>query len=361
MTHVTRTYLPNKEKFLSYVERIYASGWLTNNGQFVQELERKLAEFLGVKRLLLVANGTLALQAAYKLLGIRGDVLTTPFSFVATTSSLVWEGLNPIFVDIDKETFNLDPSRIERALTASTSAIVATHVYGNACDLEAIDRLARKHEWKVIYDAAHAFHVRYGNESILNFGDISTISFHSTKIFHTIEGGAIVISDDELFERAKRLINFGIEGPSVITGLGVNMKMNEFQAAMGLCMLDEIEQNLRGRKLAYDTYMQGLLHLDGLAFQKRNPACTDNYSHFPVLFESEELLLRIMERLRQYQIYPRRYFYPSLETLPYLSSRQTAPNSSDIARRIVCLPLYDGIEEDVQLTIVTVIREELRR
>lgn len=359
MIQVTKTYLPDMEAFKAYVEEIYKSGWFTNNGRFVKELQQKLSDYLGVKNLLLVSNGTLALQVAYKLLGLKGDVITTPFSFVATTSSLIWEGLNPVFVDIDEETFNLDPSAIEARITPSTNAIVATHVYGNACEVEAIETIARERNLKIIYDAAHAFSVNYRNESILNYGDISAISFHSTKIFHTIEGGAIVVKDDELYRRAQKMINFGIESPTEITELGINAKMNEFQAAMGLCMLAEFETNRDGRKKVSDAYMLGFRSMDKLRFQKHNPHTTVNYSHFPVLFENETTLLRVVDRLHEAGINPRRYFYPSLETLPYIAAQQSVPKSSDIAARILCLPLFDGLAEDVQSKIIDIIGDSL--
>jgi len=236
MINVTKTHLPDIDRYKAYIDRIYRSGWITNNGALVQELEEKLKEYLGVRNILLVSNGTLALQICYKALGLTGEAITTPFSFVATTSSLVWEGLSPVFVDISPETLNMDPDRIEEAIRPETSCIVPVHVFGNGCDVEKIGQIAKKHHLKVVYDAAHAFGVKYNGESILNYGDVSILSFHATKFFHTIEGGAIVTGDDELYEKAKHMINFGITGPESIVGLGINGKMNEFQAAMGLCI-----------------------------------------------------------------------------------------------------------------------------
>ena len=232
MIHATRTWLPNKKKYLSYVDKIYKTGWITNRGPLVRELEIRLAEYLGVKNLILVANGTLALETAYRLLKLKGEVITTPFSFVATSSSLIANGLQPIFADINPHTLTLDPNNIEKSITSKTSAIVPTHVFGNACEVEEIEKLAKKHDLKVIYDAAHSFNINYKEESLLNHGDISILSFHATKIFHTIEGGALIINDDALVKESRLLINFGIDGLDSVKTFGINAKMNEFEAAM---------------------------------------------------------------------------------------------------------------------------------
>lgn len=354
MINVTKTYLPDRDKYKSYVDAIFDSGWLTNNGQFTKQLQRRLSDYLGVRNLLPVSNGTLALQVAYKLLDLKGDVLTTPFSFVATTSSLVWEGLNPVFVDIDSS-LNMDPKLIEKSITPHTTGIVATHVYGNACDIEMYDYYAKKYNLKVIYDAAHAFGVRYKEQGILNFGDVSAISFHSTKIFHTIEGGALAIRDDRLFERARRMINFGIASPTDISGVGINTKLNEFQAAMGLCVLDEMESIMLNRRLRYERYLSRLANVKGLEFQHRNPDCSENYSHFPVIFDSERTVLQVVEQLNRNGINPRRYFYPSLDTLDYISVTRKAERAGDIACRVLCLPLFDSLEETVQETIIDIV------
>ena len=226
MIPVTKPYLPNKAKYQAYVDKIYESGWLTNNGSLVRELEERLTHYLGVKNLILVANGSLALQVAYKALNLSGEVITTPFSFVATTNTLLWEGLTPVFADNNPRTFNIDPQQIEAQITPKTSALLPVHVFGNPCEVEAIQAIADKHQLKVIYDAAHAFGSEYKNQSVLNYGDISTLSFHATKLFHTIEGGAVITNDDELAKKIRLLINFGITGPSSIEGLGTNAKMN---------------------------------------------------------------------------------------------------------------------------------------
>lgn len=341
MIPVTKPYLPERARLDAYIDRIYDACWLTNNGQLLQELTERLKEYLGVEHLLLVSNGTLALQVAYRALGITGTALTTPFTFVATTSSLVWEGITPRFVDIDPETFCMDPDLIEQSITEDTSAIVPVHVFGNACEVERIGEIAKKHKLKVIYDAAHAFGVRYKNESILNYGDAATLSFHATKLFHTIEGGAIVFKEKEALERAKLLINFGITGPETIEGIGINAKMNEFQAAMGLAVLDEIELNKEKREIVWKRYESNLR--GHIQLQRHNPYSTSNYAYFPVLFNNETTLLKLKASLEAEKISPRRYFFPSLDTLSFVTGKM--PLSIDVSRRILCLPIYAGLEE----------------
>ncbi|WP_391572836.1 DegT/DnrJ/EryC1/StrS family aminotransferase [Cohnella sp.] len=359
MINVTKTHLPPLENFQFYVEQIFKSGWLTNNGTLVQELERKLADYLGVRNLLLVSNGTIALQLAYKLLGLNNDVITTPFSFVATTSSLVWEGLIPIFADIDARTLNIDPIEVEKKITSQTSGIVATHVYGNACDVEYLQFLSKRHQIPIVYDAAHTFGVNQNGESIMNYGDISTISFHSTKIFHTIEGGALVFNNNELYEKAKKMINFGIVSPIEIVELGINGKMNEFQAAMGLCMLDEMPKIFEARKKLFMKYEEQLRNIDGLEFPNRNGLFTNNYSYYPVLFPNESVLLRFLSRMNENKIFPRRYFYPALNKLPYLRTEQVMPISENVSSRVVCLPIFDGLEDSDQQSIINEVGEIL--
>src|SRR5574344_2676410 len=283
MINVTKSYLPNIEKYKSYIDEIYKSGWLTNQGPLVQKLEARLKEYLGVKHIILVSNGTIALDIAYKVLELKGEVITTPFSFVATTSALMIGGLKPIFADIDEKSLNLNPNNIEKLITPNTSAILPVHVFRNACEVEEIEEIANKHNLKVVYDAAHAFDVKYKNKSVLNYGDISTLSFHATKLFHTIEGGALIINDDELVQKAKYLINFGIKNQEEIPHLGTNAKLNEFEAAMGLCVLDDIEKIKNNRKNIYEKYQKELKGL--VKFQEQNENVTQNYSYFPVVFE----------------------------------------------------------------------------
>ncbi|KKG09282.1 DegT/DnrJ/EryC1/StrS aminotransferase family protein [Methanosarcina sp. 2.H.A.1B.4] len=339
--NVTKTYLPDRTKLDKYIDKIYSTAWLTNNGQLVKELTARLEEYLGVQNLLLVSNGTLALQIAYKALGVSGQAITTPFSFVATTSSLVWEGIEPIFVDIDPKTFCIDPSKIEEAIKPETTAIVPVHVFGNACDVEKIEKIAQKYGLKTIYDGAHAFGVQYNGGSLLSYGDATILSFHATKLFHTIEGGAIIFKNKKDLEKAKLMINFGIAGPDSVTELGINAKMNEFQAAMGLCVLDEMDTILEQRAEIWSHYENVLK--DHVQLQKRNSQCNNNYSYFPVLFESEGKLMEVKNAMNAAGINPRRYFYPSLDTLEYLEPHTPQTESRDIASRVMCLPLYPGL------------------
>jgi len=353
MINVTRPYLPDREKLNRYIDRIYETAWLTNNGPLVQELTARLQEYLGVENLLLVSNGTSALQVACKALGISGQAMTTPFSFVATTSSLVWEGIEPVFADIDSGTLCMNPSKIEEAITSKTTAIVPVHVFGNACEVEKIEEIACKHKLKVIYDGAHAFGVQYKGGSLLSYGDATTLSFHATKLFHTIEGGAIIFKEKEDYERARLMIKFGIDDADSVTGLGINAKMNEFQAAMGLCVLDEMDIILKERAKIWDTYHRDLGGI--VQILKHNPDSTNNYSYFPVVFEGEEILLIVKNAMNEQRIYPRRYFYPSLDTLNYIVPNPMAPISRDIAGRILCLPIYPGMKEHEVAAIVEVI------
>ena len=356
MINVTKTYLPDKEKYKKYIDQIYANGWVTNSGPMVKLLEKRLAEYLGVKNIVLVSNGTVALEIAYRTLGIEGDVITTPFSFVASTSSLVTNGLSPIFADIDFQTLNMDPINIEKHITKNTSAIVPVHVFGNACEVEKVGTIAKKHNLKVVYDAAHAFNVKYKGKSILNYGDISTLSFHATKTFHSIEGGALIINDDSLVEKARYLINFGIKNREEIPELGTNAKMNEFEAAMGLCVLDDMQDLHVKRRIVYELYKK---ELEGvLKFQEQNKDSSQNYSYFPIILESEEQLKKIEKALNLKEIFPRRYFYPSLDTLGYIEPKQFCEISRDIASRILCLPMYPELKNEQQQLIIDIIKKE---
>jgi len=354
MINITKTYLPNKGKYKKYIDEIYENGWLTNNGHLVQRLEKRLAEYLGIKNIVLVSNGTVALEIAYRTLDIKGFAITTPFSFVATTSSLVTNNILPIFADIDQKSFNIDPKNIEKLITPNTSAIVPVHVFGNACEVEEIDMIAKKHNLKVIYDAAHAFNVDYKGQNVLNYGDISTLSFHATKLFHTIEGGALIINDDELVQKTRYLINFAIKNTEEILHLGTNAKMNEFEAAMGLCVLDDIEEIKNKRKDILENYRNELKDL--VEIQEQNENATENYSYFPVVFKSEEQLLKVQKALNDKQIFPRRYFYPSLDTLSYIEPKQECKISRDISKRILCLPIYAELDKDIQSEIIKTIK-----
>ena len=357
MIKVTKTYLPPYEEYLKYLEQIWKTNQVTNYGPLVKELELKLSEFLGVKHLFFVANGTIALQIAIKALNLTGEILTTPFSYVATTSSIVWEGCEPVFVDIHPVRLTINPDLIERAITAETTGILATHVYGFPCEVECIQKIAERHNLKVIYDAAHAFAVGYKDTSLLNYGDISTLSFHATKLFHTGEGGALVTNDDDVAHRIQYLINFGHRGEEDFWGLGINGKNSEMHAAMGLCVLPRVPDLVARRKVVCDHYDQ---YLNGSAIT--HPACPDhtqyNYAYYPVLFASPEALLKAKNALNQHNIFPRRYFYPSLNKLPYLPFVRM-PVAEEISGRVLCLPLSADLSvEDVDL-ICTVLLENI--
>ncbi|MDP2423647.1 MAG: DegT/DnrJ/EryC1/StrS family aminotransferase [Bacteroidales bacterium] len=355
--NVTKAYLPPREKLNQYIDRIYKSGWITNNGELVHELEKRLAKHLGVDHLVLVTNGTLALQIAYKTLNLTGEVITTPFSFVATTSSLMWEHLTPVFADIDPATFNIDPKNILKAITTQTSAVLPVHVFGNGCDIEAINEICTKYNIKIIYDAAQAFGVKYKDSSIINKGDASILSFHATKIFHTIEGGAIVFREKKHYENAKLLINFGISGYEKVDILGINAKMNEFQAAIGLCILDDIDDIIAERKKIWERYFQSFENSENLTLQKLNADCSNNYTYFPLVFKSEADLLGIKDALNSKDINPRRYFYPSLNRLRYIDNPVSCENSESIASRILCLPIFPGLDSDIQQRIINTVIE----
>lgn len=348
MINVTKPFLPPKEEYDKYLQGIWQRNWITNHGPLANELELRLKEFLGTPHLLFLNNGTIALQIAIKALALRGEIITTPFSYVATTSSIVWEGCKPVFVDIDKNSFNIDPAKIEAAITPNTSAILATHVFGNPCDLAAIDVLAKKHKLPVIYDAAHCFGTTYKGRSVFNFGDISTTSFHATKLFHTGEGGAVFTQQPELLKKLAYLRNFGHETPVDFAMVGINGKNSELHAAMGLSVLPHMPTILSKRKELSDHYDAVLKNLR----IKKQQLLKDggyNYSYYPIVFETEELLQKSMEELNKYQVFPRRYFYPSLDTLHYVDE-QLCPVSREISSRILCLPLYHDLSfEEVDM------------
>ncbi|WP_040259765.1 DegT/DnrJ/EryC1/StrS family aminotransferase [Pseudomonas massiliensis] len=356
MINVTKSYMGNLEKFKAYVDGIYASRWLTNQGPLCCELEERLKEYLGVRNIVLVNNGTMALQVAYRALGLRGSAITTPFSFIATSSTLHWERIRPVFADICPATWNLDPSRIEASLASDTSAIVATHVFGNPCAADAIDSIAQRHALAVIYDGAHAFGSFHAGRSVLNRGHVSTLSFHATKLFHTIEGGAIVTNDDDLAERVRLMINFGIADYETIEGLGTNAKLNEFSAAMGLCVLDDIALILEERAQIADFYQRSLG--DYLQLQQPTALSELNHSYFPIALASHLDMLAARAALQEAGINPRRYFYPSLDTIDYLQPQLPQPVSRQLAARVLCLPIYPGLAKPAQQRIVeTLLRQ----
>ena len=344
MIYVTKPFLPPIEEYQEYISGIWKRNWLTNNGPLVNELELNLKDYLGVKHLLYLNNGTIALQIAIKALGLTGEIITTPFSFIATTSSIVWEGCKPVFVDINAKSFNIDPAKIESAITKDTSAILATHVYGNPCDIESIEIIAKKHNLKVIYDAAHCFGTKYKGKSVFSYGDISIASFHATKLFHTIEGGAVVTNDSGLLKKMSFLRNFGFSGPAEFDGVGINGKNSEFHAAMGLAIFPYIESILNSRKEQSARYDMKLKTLKVQKI-KLNEKADYNYSYYPIVFESEEAVLKSYNELEGNNIGTRRYFYPSLSTLNYIEP-QSAPICEEISKRVLCLPLYQDLSEE---------------
>lgn len=352
MINITKTFLPPFEEYAAMLKRAWNNGWITNNGELVNELEQELKRYLNVKHLILCNNGTIALQIALKALNIKGEVITTPFSYVATTGVILWENCKPVFVDIDERSFCIHVSKIEAAITNKTTAILATHVYGNACDVEAINTIAHKHNLKVIYDGAHAFGTKYNERSVLSYGDISTCSFHATKLFHTAEGGCMITNDDELAETLRLYRQFGHFGDDYFS-MGINGKSSELHAALGLCNLKYIDRILLSRKQQW-LYYQSLFKHQPLQLLEINPNIEYNYSYFPVVFETEELLLDAMARLKEKNIIPRRYFYPSLNALPYIQ-HQPAPVSESVAKRVLCLPLFFDLDKTTQHTIAQIV------
>lgn len=357
MINVTKTFLPPQEEYQAILKRAWDTGWMTNRGVLVKELESKIKAYLGVGNIIAMTNGTLPLQIAIKALGLSGDIITTPFSYVATVSSIVWEGCKPVLVDIHPDYLTIDETKIEAAITNKTTAILATHVFGNPCNIEAIQAIAKKHGLKVIYDAAHCFGVTYKGQSIFNYGDVSTCSFHATKIFHTGEGGAIFCSNAELYNTLFYHHNFGHKGQEDFQGLGINAKMSELQAAMGLSVLPHLETITSSRQNVVNQY-NGLLDdlpIKGLSIR---PETQWNFSYYPIILRDEVQLLRVKKALNKNGINPRRYFYPSLDSLPYITGHNL-PIASSVAKKILCLPLYYGLDKQDIETVCTIIKEYL--
>ncbi len=355
MIYVTKPFLPPKEEYLKYIDGIWNRNWLTNNGPLVNELELKLKDYLGVPHLLFLNNGTIALQIAIKALGLRGTLITTPFTYIATTSSIVWEGCKPQFVDIDSLSLNIDPLKIEAAITGETCAIMATHVYGNPCDIEAIETIANRHKIPVIYDAAHCFGTKYNGKSVFNYGTISTTSFHSTKLFHTVEGGAVFTKDSELSTRMEFMRNFGHNGPVDFAEVGINGKNSEFHAAMGLANFKYISSLLASRKeqsARYDKWLNSV-HTQRLKISEKTEF---NYAYYPLILENETMTLKVIKGLESSNISPRRYFNPSLNTVALYKSA-ALPVSESVSKRIICLPLYYSLSlEEIDLISRVILR-----
>ena len=354
MINVTKTFFPPLEEYNFQLQRIWQNQWLTNRGELVLELEEKLKEYLSVSNIIIMNNGTIPLQIALKILGNKGEIITTPFSYVATTAAIVWENCTPVFVDIHPEYLTIDETKIEAAITPRTTAILATHVFGNPCHIEAIETIAKKYKLYVIYDAAHAFGVTYQGKSIFEYGDVSTCSFHATKLFHTGEGGALFCNDTILRYKLFYSHNFGHNGPNDFHGLGINGKISELQAAMGLAVFPHMTAIIEGRKKVVDYYNT---HLDfsNLSTIKLREDTQWNYSYYPVIFETEAILLKIQKALNEKQIFPRRYFYPSLNTIEFAKGNKMKVSES-VASRIMCLPLYYDLKiQEVDLICKTIL------
>lgn len=343
--YVTKSFLPPIEEYELYIRQIWANGQLTNQGPLLKDFEQKVSQYLNVENFHFVSNGTIALQIALKALDItEGEIITTPFSYVATTSSILWERCRPVFVDIEPNTFCIDPAKIEAAITNETRAIMPVHVFGFPCDVEMIDEIAKRHNLKVIYDAAHTFGVKYKGKALLDYGDISTCSFHSTKVFHTIEGGCVVSKDKAIHDKLDLIKRFGHNVDEHVM-LGLNAKASEFQAAMGLCNLGYLENIIQNRKKISDLYDELLSDDFQTISYLASSDLERNYAYYPLVFNDELSMKEAVARLNRDNIFPRRYFYPSLDKLPYINNTQLCPISDDIASRIICLPLYDSLSE----------------
>lgn len=360
--YITNPLLPPLAEFVPYLEQIWQNKTLTNGGPFHQQLEQELANYLGVEHLCLFTNGTLALLTALQALRITGEVITTPYSFVATSHSLLWNGLTPVFVDIDPLTCNIDPTKIEQAITPQTSAILPVHCYGNPCEVEEIQRIADLYGLKVIYDAAHAFGVRKNGESILNFGDVSILSFHATKVFNTIEGGAIICPDAKTKNRIDYLKNFGFADETTVVATGINGKMNEVQAAFGLLQLQHIDRALDERAEIQQAYRQQLTVIPGIELFDIPDNVEWNHSYLPILITEEYPASRdvLYSHLREHSIIARRYFYPLITSFPMYRGLASADESllsvaKRISRQILCLPVYPGLSEAEVATVVGLI------
>ena len=362
---VTQPCLPSLEEFVPYLQQIWDNKWLTNNGPLHQQLEKELADYLGVKYISLFANGTLALMSALQALNIQGEVITTPFSFVATTHSLWWNKNTPIFVDIEPEFLNLDPNKIEEAITEKTTAIMPVHVYGNPCKMDEIQQIADKHNLKVIYDAAHAFGVKQNDVSILNYGDLSVLSFHATKVYSTIEGGAIVCHSQEMKHRIDNLKNFGFRGETVVEEPGINAKLNEVQAAYGLLQLKYVDDFIEKRKKITELYRELLKDVQGISFLNDMENVSHCYSYFPILIDKEKYRMsrdELYEKLKSNNILGRRYFYPLIsdfDSYKHLSSatKENLPIAIKMANQVLCLPIYVELDIDSIKKIVSIVKK----
>ena len=368
--NVTKTKLPALNAYIKYLKIIWKNNWITNNGELSVLLESKLKSFLGIKNLSLVNNGTTAMQIAFKALNLKGEVITTPFTFPATTNALIWQGLKPVFADIDRNTFNIDPKSVENRITKKTTAILGVHVFGNPCDVEVLEKIAKKYKIHLIYDSAHAFAVEYNGNSLFRYGEVNTLSFHASKIFHTIEGGAIISRDNKLDNQIKIIRNHGIKefvGPIAV---GVNAKMNEFEAAMGLCVLGLYEDERIKRKKIYDKYVEKFSNVLNVTLQHLHPNLTKyNYSYFPLVFNNQLMRDNIYDKLLKHKIYARKYYYNKslkyrnydiMNEVKYINDKLVnLPNASYVSHGVLCLPLFGDLNKIDILKIIELIKEEL--
>ncbi len=349
MINVTQSSLPPLGDYTKYLGELWRNKWITNNGRYVIQLRKKLVHLLKVKHLSLLSNGTMTMLLAIKALDLRGEIITTPFTFPATTNVILWHGLTPVFADIDPDTFNIDPADIEKKITKKTSAILAVHVYGNPCNVDAIAKIAKKHKIKVIYDAAHAFGVEYKNKSVLDYGDISSLSFHATKVFNTIEGGAVISKSKSLIRKIDLLRNFGIVSEEKTVMEGINCKMNEFEAIMGICSLKMIEKNILLRKKIYERYQKNLQFAKSIKFQTINSS-KYNYAYMPVCFDNKKVRDTIYSRLLNENIKARKYFYPLISDFDFIKKKSSPfkryelDNARKISDGILCLPIYPSLD-----------------
>lgn len=363
MIPVTQPFLPELSEFIPYLEKIWDNRWLTNNGPFHQQLEAELCKYLGVEYISLFNNATIALITALQAMRISGEVITTPYSFVATSHSIMWNGLEPVFVDVDPATFNIDPAKIEAAITPRTTAIMPVHCYSNPCDVEAIQKIADNYGLKVIYDAAHAFGVNYKEGSLLKWGDLSILSFHATKVFNTFEGGAIISPDAKTKERIDRLKNFGIADELTVTASGINGKMSEINAAFGLVQLKHIDNAMALRKVIDICYRTELADVTGISIYKHDINANSNFSYFPILVEDDYPLSRdeLYEKLKANNILSRRYFYPLISNMPMYRGLPSAnvvhlPQANALAEKVLCLPIFTELTRDEQQQIIRLIK-----
>jgi len=361
--YVTQPHLPDLKEFYPYLEAIWESKNLTNGGIFHQQLEEELCNYLGVEYISLFSNGTIAIVVALQALGIQGEVITSPYSFVATTNSLIWNNISPVFSDIDPISMNLDPARIESAITSKTQAILPVHCYGTPCDVERIQEIANKHQLKVIYDAAHSFGVKINGQSLLNYGDLSILSFHATKIFNTFEGGAVISHSPEMKRRIDQLKNFGFVDEVTVVESGINGKMSEINAAFGLLQLKHAKEVLSARQRVANSYNHGLKNMEGIVIPQNNLSDDSNHSYYPILVTKNFRISRdqLYEKLKSEDIFSRRYFYPLISEFPMYkniasSNSLNLPIATKIASEVLCLPIYPGLGEESVSKIIGMIK-----